>query len=51
MLEVFVNGRTAITTRIYAGDENFELAFFAEDEDGAGRSELVSATLWDGIGL
>ena len=51
VLEVFVNGRTAITTRVYAGDENFEMAFFAEDENGAGSSELVLATLWDGIGL
>jgi beta-fructofuranosidase len=51
VLEVFVSGRTAITTRIYAGDENFDMSFFAEDVDGAESSELVSATLWDGIGL
>lgn len=50
-LEVFVNGRTAISTRLYAADETFGLRFFAGDEVGAAPTELVSAEVWDGIGL
>ena len=61
VLEVFVNGRTAITTRIYGGEETFGLRFFADDgrdsEFGVNAvkggeieaTELVSAMLWDDI--
>ncbi|CAK1368258.1 unnamed protein product [Cercospora beticola] len=54
VLEVFVNGRTAITTRIYAAEETFGMRFFADDvPNGIADvpSMLVSATLWDGIGI
>ncbi|KAF2167019.1 glycoside hydrolase family 32 protein [Zasmidium cellare ATCC 36951] len=54
VLEVFVNGRTAITTRLYAAEETFGMRFFADDHiDGIVDvpSELVSATIWDNIGL
>jgi beta-fructofuranosidase len=57
-MEVFVNGRTAISTRIYAGDTTFGMRFYVDDETdsiGSGRDrepvELLSATLWDGIGI
>lgn len=51
VLEVFVNGRTAISTRLYAANETFGLQFFAMDNKGTSSSELVSAEIWDGIGL
>lgn len=54
VLEVFVNGRTAITTRLYAAEETFGMRFFADDNvDGIVDvpSELISATIWDNIGL
>lgn len=57
VLEVFVNGRTAISTRLYAAEETFGLRFFADDGcvDNVYNyvadvsSELVAATLWDDI--
>lgn len=61
MLEVFVNGRTAISTRLYAGEETVGIKFFADERDASaedfhagkapGSSELIFATLWDGIGV
>lgn len=51
VLEVFVNGRTAISTRIYGAEASFGLFFFANDADDTTKSELLSATLWDGIGV
>jgi beta-fructofuranosidase len=51
VLEVFVNGRTAISTRLYAAEETFGIQFIVEDYgSGDDGSELVFATLWDGIG-
>ena len=59
VLEVFVNGRTAISTRLYAAEETFGMHFFAEDdaadvggldECDFGRTEVLHASLWDGIG-
>lgn len=47
VLEVFVNGRTAISTRLYAAEETVAIRFFAE----GGESKVRSATLWDGIGI
>lgn len=59
MLEVFVNGRTAISTRLYAGEETVGIRFFAGERGAVagdfyagkapGSSELNFATLWDGI--
>jgi beta-fructofuranosidase len=58
VLEVFVNGRTAISTRLYAAEETFGMRFFAEDEASSievlrtshiGSPELQFANLWDGI--
>ncbi|KAJ5109273.1 glycosyl hydrolase [Penicillium angulare] len=58
VLEVFVNGRTAISTRLYAAEETFGMRFFAEDDiSGAGTlrashngaTDLQFANLWDGI--
>ena len=51
VLEVFVNGRTAISTRLYAADETFGLQFFAEDGVSSSPTELVFAEIWDDIGL
>lgn len=52
VMEVFVNGRTAISTRLYAAEQTFGLHFFAEElRESESRSELFQATLWDGIGL
>jgi beta-fructofuranosidase len=50
VLEVFVNGRTAISTRIYAGENTIGIRFFADDIPAFGRSQLLYGTLWDGIG-
>nr|ARG41452.1 beta-fructofuranosidase [Aureobasidium melanogenum] len=63
VLEVFVNGRTAISTRLYAAEETIGIQLFADDaikSDGVcdrtvsvfghhGPSELIFATLFDGI--
>ena len=58
VLEVFVNGRTVISTRLYAAEETFGMRFFAEDEatstealrtSHTGSTELQFANLWDGI--
>lgn len=64
VLEVFVNGRTAISTRLYAAEENFGMRFFAEDNASdalavpqvlrtshAGPTELRFANLWGGIAI
>lgn len=59
VLEVFVNGRTAISTRLYAAEETFGMRFFAEESSGAeilrtshtGPTELLFANLWDGIAV
>jgi beta-fructofuranosidase len=50
VLEVFVNERTAISTRIYAAEQTVGLRFFANDVPAFGRSQLIHGTLWDGIG-
>ncbi|KAH8880196.1 putative beta-Fructufuranosidase [Thozetella sp. PMI_491] len=46
VFEVFVNERTAITTRIYAGDETVGLRFFA-DEEHEGDQSLEAPTRLD----
>jgi beta-fructofuranosidase len=60
VLEVFVNGRTVISTRLYAAEETFAIRFFAEDEalnvkslraSHKGSTELQFANLWDGIAI
>ncbi|KAH0270392.1 Arabinanase/levansucrase/invertase, partial [Aureobasidium melanogenum] len=62
VLEVFVNGRTAISTRLYAAEETIGIRFFADDiitfasqgsdhERLGSKSSLLSATLWDGIAV
>ena len=59
VLEVFVNGRTAISTRLYAAEETVGLRFFADDASAtlnaesasAEGSKLLCATLWDGIAV
>lgn len=60
VLEVFVNGRTAITTRLYAAEETFGMRFFAGDNLASvdslrtshiGPTELQFAKLWDGIAV
>ncbi|KAJ5111185.1 glycosyl hydrolase [Penicillium argentinense] len=58
VLEVFVNGRTAISTRLYAAEETFGMRFFAFDEPSTDATkasqsdwtELQYAKLWEGIG-
>jgi beta-fructofuranosidase len=60
VLEVFVNSRTAISTRLYAAKETFGMNFFATDSSsigislnpgGADTTELLDAVLWDDIGI
>ena len=60
VLEVFVNSRTAISTRLYAAKETFGMNFFATDSspignslnaNGADTTELLDAVLWDDIGI
>jgi beta-fructofuranosidase len=52
VLEVFVNGRTVISTRVYhSAGKCYSLRFFAEDDNVADEAtELVRASAWDGIG-
>jgi beta-fructofuranosidase len=57
VLEIFVNERTAISTRLYAAEETVGIRFFADDgaatssveSASAASSHLLGATLWDGI--
>jgi beta-fructofuranosidase len=57
VLEVFVNERTAISTRLYAAEETVGIRFFADDSSAtsnvesasAASSQLLGATIWDGI--
>jgi beta-fructofuranosidase len=59
VLEVFVNGRTVISTRLYAAEETLGMRFFAEEDETSsarvlqtshtGLTELQFANLWDGI--
>ncbi|KAJ5936488.1 CAZyme family GH32 [Penicillium verhagenii] len=55
VLEVFVNGRTVITTRIYhPSDRCFGVRFFAgstDDRDGESSAVLLQADVWDGLGM
>ena len=60
VLEVFVNERTAISTRLYAAEETVGIRFFAEDGAATSSvasasakpsSQLLGATLWDGIAV
>lgn len=57
VLEVFVNERTAISTRIYLDEDRcFQLGFFAERESNDEMSVsdshavLLRAQAWDGLG-
>jgi len=57
VLEVFVNERTAISTRLYTAEETVGIRFFADDTAAASNvesasaaaSQLLCATLWDGL--
>ncbi|KAJ5304266.1 uncharacterized protein N7443_003926 [Penicillium atrosanguineum] len=58
VLEIFVNGRTAISTRLYAAEETHGMRFFAFNGDSSlgtvnanhpGYTELEYATLWNDI--
>jgi beta-fructofuranosidase len=59
VLEVFVNDRTTISTRLYAAEETVGIRFFADDSSAissvesasAEESRLLCATLWDGIAV
>jgi beta-fructofuranosidase len=54
VLEVFLNGRTAISTRIYhPADRCFGLRFFADSihDDPQPAAVLVRAESWDGLGV
>lgn len=54
MLEVFVNGRTAISTRVYRSEGVCcGIRFFAEGDGGVvdeGAAVLIKAEVWDGLG-
>ena len=48
VLEIFVNGRTAITTRIYPATKRcWGIRFWAEDRSQS--SSLIEARCWDGL--
>lgn len=58
VLEVFVNGRTAVSTRIYTPESRrcYGVRFFAELDDGQGNgggggsaAVLRRAVVWDGL--
>ncbi|KAL9108832.1 MAG: hypothetical protein Q9227_006489 [Pyrenula ochraceoflavens] len=56
VLEVFANGRTVISTRVYPSQKRcYGIHFFTEDdqdamvEDDLGSSRLVQARAWDGL--
>ncbi|KAJ5375380.1 Glycoside hydrolase family 32 [Penicillium concentricum] len=56
VLEVFVNDRTVISTRIYhPADHCFGPLFFAESDarvdDGQATAVLVRGSIWDGLGV
>lgn len=51
VMEVFVNGRTAISTRLYAANETFGVRFFGNDGAGSEGTVMLNAEMWDGIGL
>lgn len=59
VLEVFVNERTAISTRLYAAEVTVGIRFFADDTSttyaiesaSVPSSQLLCATLWDGIAV
>lgn len=56
VLEVFVNDRTVISTRIYhPAGQCFGPLFFAESDPGAEDEKpaavLVRATIWDSLGI
>lgn len=50
VLEVFVNQRTVISTRLYIDDETCGIRFFADDGEDPVQSSLLCASLWDGLG-
>jgi beta-fructofuranosidase len=54
VLEIFVNERVAITTRIYSANKNcFGITFFAQGCPGLDEAELaevLDCQVWDGIG-
>ena len=51
VVEVFINGRTVISTRIYLADEGgATIRFFANAEEGKTPDAVLNeATLWDGL--
>jgi beta-fructofuranosidase len=54
VLEVFVNERTVISTRIYyPSDQCFEPRFFADSENSSDieAAVLLRADVWDGLGI
>lgn len=59
VLEVFVNGRTAISTRLYALGATRCMSFFSDElgsnkatlHDSCISTELINATLWNDIGV
>jgi beta-fructofuranosidase len=54
VLEVFVNGRTAISTRVYhPADRCYGLRFFADSiqDERQPAAVLVRAESWDGLGV
>ncbi|KAK9319362.1 glycoside hydrolase family 32 protein [Lipomyces orientalis] len=51
VLEVFVNSRTAISTRLYGAKEICGMTFFGTDSSGDDTTKLLGAVLWDDIGI
>lgn len=52
VLEVFVNERTVISTRVYSSHDHCTgVRFFAESDGGGNNAILVHADVWDGLGV
>ena len=52
VLEVFVNERTVISTRVYSSHDHCTgVRFFAESDGGDNGAILVHADVWDGLGV
>lgn len=51
VVEVFVNGRTVISTRIYVSNEGGAVISFFADAAGSEKADavLTEATVWDGL--
>lgn len=50
VLEVFVNDRTVISTRVYSGCQG-AVHFYAEGQEDSDAAVLLRGNVWDGLSL